>query len=166
MNKLAKNYDKLSPSERFALIVAATARDDEVERATLVSSAPKLGFRVVDFYGLANAFERLAMAHVLDALNLGCILLWVSHLGEGDGDTWELVEKLAGEYLAHREAWRLFCEENNVNPDDILTPDYPGVEVLALVNKLAEGVAPDDPDPGEYLTALRSGLAGLAKAWS
>jgi len=163
-NKLAKGYDKLSPQERFSLIIAAESRGDEQERAALMDTAPKVGFRVVDYYGLADGFHKLALAHLVDLLSMGNLILWASYL-DGDEQTWDLVEELAGAYLAHGEGWRLFCAENNLNPEALLPQGYFGLEVLPMIDKLAKGIYPGEIEPGDYLDTLRSSLGELAGKW-
>ncbi len=69
-SSLARQYEKLTPWERLPLILAASARGDEQEHSRLVLSAPRVGYRVPDHFGLAVAFQELTWLHLLEALDL------------------------------------------------------------------------------------------------
>jgi hypothetical protein len=51
---LAKLYDRLTPRERLPLILAASARNDEVEGQRLAQSAPRMALRLPDYHGLGE----------------------------------------------------------------------------------------------------------------
>src|SRR6516165_10141249 len=83
---LARLYDRLTPRERLALIVAATARGDEADRARLVASGPTSLFRVPDYYGLAEGLRSLAVLHVARMLDLAARYWHASGLLAQEGD--------------------------------------------------------------------------------
>jgi hypothetical protein len=58
--KLSRYYQTLTPWERLPLIVAASERGDAVEREQLVRSSLRHGFRVPDYWGLAEELDELA----------------------------------------------------------------------------------------------------------
>jgi hypothetical protein len=65
---LARHYDRLTPEERFRLILAAGARGDEVERDRLVRAGRRITLSVQDHAPYAHAFEELARMLFLDLL--------------------------------------------------------------------------------------------------
>jgi hypothetical protein len=79
-NALAKHYDRLTPEERFRLILAASGRGDAAERQRLANAAPRVGFSMPDHSPYGHAFYDLAVftfielveeaACYLDALTL------------------------------------------------------------------------------------------------
>ena len=56
-NGLGKLYDRLTPEERFRLVVEAEVRGDEGESRRLVQSAPRYTYEEAD-----PAYTRLARA--------------------------------------------------------------------------------------------------------
>ena len=58
---LAKDYSLLTPEERFRLILAASGRGDEVERARLRNAGGRIALSVQDHAPYAHAFEELAL---------------------------------------------------------------------------------------------------------
>ena len=67
---LGKLYDRLTPEERFRLVVEAEARGDERETEWLVRSAPRYTYEEADpaYTGLARASKDLTWAVYLDLL--------------------------------------------------------------------------------------------------
>ena len=72
-NGLARRYEALTPWERLPLLVAASARGDEVERDRLARSAPQHDFRVPDYWGLCEGLEELATMYLLHQLELAAL---------------------------------------------------------------------------------------------
>src|SRR6185312_11045580 len=66
----ARHYETLTPWERLPLIVAASARADVVERERLAHSAPMNGFRVPDYWGLADGVRDLAKLYLIQQLDV------------------------------------------------------------------------------------------------
>src|ERR1700680_3357005 len=73
-NGLIKHYDLLTPWERLPLTVAALARGDDVEVELLGRSAPKLGLRVGNYWGLLDGLNGLATTYMLRQLDAATIL--------------------------------------------------------------------------------------------
>jgi hypothetical protein len=146
-NTLAKNYDSLTPRERLPLILAASARGDEVEADRLARSAPKETYRLPNYHGLGEGFMLCAMLHTMQLLDAS-LLLWrvlalqaeTPHREEKlnlrlDG----LVGGLAYLVTVHSDAWERFADELKVDPNYILE-DLPGSdlkEVVAFARDLA-----------------------------
>ncbi len=57
---IARNYDKLSPEERFRLILAASGRGDEAERDRLLRTGKRISLSMPDHSCHAHAFDELA----------------------------------------------------------------------------------------------------------
>jgi hypothetical protein len=65
---LGKLYDRLTPGERFRLILAASARGDEAERNRLVNAGQRLTLSMPDHAPYAQAFEELAFLVFMELL--------------------------------------------------------------------------------------------------
>src|SRR4051812_1766284 len=67
---LGSLYDRLSPEERFKLVVEAETRGDDRESRKLVRSAPRYTYTEADpiYTGLARASKDLTWAVCLDLL--------------------------------------------------------------------------------------------------
>jgi hypothetical protein len=107
---LARNYDALTPAERFPLIVQANVRADEAEANRLASAAGWLSFRQRDFAPYAEAFRDLADAVFMELLEHA---LWFAEM-----------ELLYTEDVAHDAA----DEPADVNDDRSEAEDEPDDE--------------------------------------
>jgi hypothetical protein len=149
---LARLYDRLTPRERLALIVAATARGDEADRARLVASAPTHLFRVPDYYGLAEGLRSLALLHVAHMLDLAARYRHASGLVAQEGDCKgragqaERARRLDAErmlaYLlvVNAEGWTRFCSEMQLD-GDLLLKNLPGYETLTRAEEVGRLMA-------------------------
>jgi hypothetical protein len=63
---VARHYGRLTPEERFRLILATGARGDEVERDRLVRAGQRISLSVQDHAPYAHAFEGLALMDYLE----------------------------------------------------------------------------------------------------
>jgi hypothetical protein len=59
-NTIAKNYDTLTPEERFRLILAASGRGDDAERDRLARTGRAITLTMQNHYPYAHAFDELA----------------------------------------------------------------------------------------------------------
>jgi hypothetical protein len=142
-NGPAKFYDELTSHERLPLIVAASVRNDVVERTRLVESAPRMAFTVPHHYGLAQALGTAADYHLLTLLDLAAIFwqwwgLWGWHglrrqdradqnrdRGKGGTNTKDvedvrlccMVRYQAFLLMVHVEGWKKFCSDMSVDPE-------------------------------------------------
>ena len=59
-NPLAKNYGALTPEERWRLILAASARNDQIECDQLARTAGRITLSMSDHAPYAYAFDELS----------------------------------------------------------------------------------------------------------
>jgi len=149
---LAKLYDRLTPRERLPLIVAATARGDEADRARLLASAPASLFRLPDYFGLAEGLRTLALFHVAEMLDLAARCWHASGMlaqeedfkgraGKAERARWLDAERMLAYLLVvHADGWRRFCSELRVD-DDLLLRELPGYETLARAEEVGRIMA-------------------------
>lgn len=67
-NTVAKQYDRLTPEERFRLILAASGRGDEAERDRLATAAERITLSMPDHSPFAHAFSELALLVYVELL--------------------------------------------------------------------------------------------------
>jgi hypothetical protein len=67
-NGLAKHYDKLTPEERFRLIMAASSRGDETETDRLANAGQRIHFSRMDHAPFAHAFHDLMFLTYIELL--------------------------------------------------------------------------------------------------
>ena len=151
-NGLAKLYEYLTPMERLPLILAASAREDEAERDRLVRSVPKLGFRLLDFYGLAEGLTEASRFHLLELVDLTaghwqarCLLAeWeaLSHEGEPSPPEWfyGIPAMIAYLMITKLDGWRRFCSEFNTDPE-LLMDGLPGYDTVKTAETAARNTA-------------------------
>jgi hypothetical protein len=149
---LAKLYDRLTPRERLPLIVAASARGDEPDRARLVASAPTYLCRVPDYYGLAEGLRSLALLHVARMLDLAARYWHASGMLAQEDDfrgrvgKAERARRLDAErifaYLltVNADGWRRFCSEMRID-GRLLLNELPGYETLTRAEEVARLMA-------------------------
>ncbi len=175
-NGLARHYDKLTPRERFPLIVAATARDDKQECDRLIDSAPKIGWRLPDYYGLGDALQDLGLVFMLELLNL------VAQYWHADGvlESYALSPKtkkdktledrlhgmlklLAYLFVVNLDAWKQLLTELQMAPD-FLFMGMPGHDALRRFEPLARIMAFTKEEAAAYLNKTRRNKSGKTKA--
>jgi hypothetical protein len=61
VNTIARQYARLTPEERFRLILAASARGDEAERDLLVNAGERVTLAMPDHAPYAHAFQEIAL---------------------------------------------------------------------------------------------------------
>jgi hypothetical protein len=67
-NGLAKHYDRLTPEERFRLILAAGARGDQAEQDRLAQAGSRITLSMRDHAPYAEAFDELALLVFIELL--------------------------------------------------------------------------------------------------
>jgi hypothetical protein len=67
-NGIAKHYDKLTPEERFCLIMAASSRGDEAEGDRLMDAGQRIHLFFPDHAPYAHAFHELLFLTYIDLL--------------------------------------------------------------------------------------------------
>src|SRR5215472_12253704 len=68
--RLADLYDRLTPRERQALLIAASVRGDTSECERLNATAPSVTWKVAHNFGLAQALWQAADLHLITLLDL------------------------------------------------------------------------------------------------
>ena len=164
VNPLAKNYGALTPEERWRLMLAASARNDQIEREQLVQAAGRITLSMNDHAPYAHAFDELAKTVFIVVLEDAALYfeaferrdeqeLEESEEGEEsecneDADPEESLRArcidllLAFGYMlkANVEGWKLFCEKLNI-PPFMFWEDLPGFERLQIALTCTERVA-------------------------
>jgi len=142
---LARHYDKLTPLERFPLIVAASARQDEAERERLVCSAPRTTWQMPHHWGVVRVFESLASFHFMKLLDLAArychAFSAVGRRRKKDADAldgWQDAMYLGYEFTTYLAGWRQFCAELHVDPE-VFWKLLPGYETVKDAEELAAG---------------------------
>lgn len=170
---LQKHYDKLTIKERFALIVAAGARNDDQEREALLRSAPRKVFSFPNTYGLSDAFEWLAMWHVLNQLGYAASFYFLLFYDDGEikikgfeyNDAMLLIQR---RILEGRESWRAICKEYGVDPE-ILLEGLPYIEMIETTELMVRAANHDAPleltDLPENIDGLRAAIEHKCKGW-
>lgn len=140
-----KHYDKLTIKERFALIVAASIRNDYQDLAALLHSAPRQVFSCPNTNGLVEAFEWLTVWHVMTLMGYSASLYYLlfNHIGQQDGGIFddEAITLIQRRILEGREAWRTICQEYGIDPAKILE-GLPFIEMTELTATIAEQARP------------------------
>jgi hypothetical protein len=162
---LARLYDRLTPRERLPLIIAASARGDDADRARLVGSAPTSLFRVPDYYGLADGLRTLAMFHVAEMLDLaarywrGSGMLtqeedFRGRAGKAERARWFDAERMLGYLLVvNGDGWKRFCSEMRVD-GDLLLKELPGYETLARAEEVGRLMAFTREDAAAWIRKM------------
>src|SRR5262245_53553803 len=123
--KLVKLYGHLTPRERLPLLLSAAVRGDDTECNRLVGSAPRVLYRLPDYFGLLDSFLTVMFSHLVERLDLGArfwLLLGVLEMqGATESprtrarvDRLEVgVATMALRYCIEVDGWKLFCSELN-----------------------------------------------------
>jgi hypothetical protein len=152
---LAKAYAHLTAAERLPLVVAASARGDDVEYHRLMASAPLETYHVPHHFGRAMAFREVADMHHMELLALAGQYLQCMGLADAQDDehsTRFLDCGLLYGYLlnAHVAGWRAFCAGLHIDPEPI-RDCLPGRDLLDQVAGLAGSAAFDADGARAYL---------------
>jgi hypothetical protein len=148
-NGLAKLYDRLTPKERLPLLLAASARGDEAERDRLARSAPREGFRLPDYHGLAEGLLLASLFHLLELLDLaalywqtgGLLEQWEALADEDDDHAPpQRLRATVGMFscllTAKLDGWRRFCSEFKIDAE-LLMSDLPGYDTVKRTEEAA-----------------------------
>jgi hypothetical protein len=185
LKRVSKHYDKLTPRERFSLIVAAGVRGDDSEQDLLKRSAPTQLFRVPAHRGYAEAFCDVACLYLLQQLETGvhcgkCLTLLESAETTSER-LWNCLGLFGHQFVVRRQAWQRLCEEYRVDGDAILSI-YPGFDVVRALDQMISPLAftPEqatkilhDRDetlaaasPEEIHEAMRQSVEARAASWA
>jgi hypothetical protein len=165
-NGLYRHYDKLEPKERFRLDVLAMARGDMQESERLVSSCPKLPYKMNDraFTGRWTGALELILRTYLPLADYLAKLQMVGMFREVVPDLDNLERESAREvYLdghraGSRHAWKEASQKTETAPEWPLEEDLEARETKLGRSRLFSG---------ELLDTLEKGLAHKAfKRWA
>jgi hypothetical protein len=153
-NALAKHYPRLSADERFSLLLAASARGDEVEANRLATSAPRARYGVSHSFGRSLGFLVASALHRMEELTLAGLYFKTSAVA--DQVTGELAARCRDcarmyGYLVnvHADAWPEFCRRENLTPM-MGTAGYPGEEVIEQAREEARPGAFTEAEALDY----------------
>lgn len=179
INAIQKHYGKLSTVERFGLMNAAARRGDNNELITLRDSAPRRSWSIPITRGLFEAFEFLAMWHVMTMLEAYGLYWALIAIGDdttpgGDDNTWgELLRGVMGRALSRQAAWVEVCAEYGVDPWQWLN-GLPGVDTVKLFLHTLNGdharrglldAAAVEVEPKPYVDDYRAVIAEHRRQW-
>jgi hypothetical protein len=150
-NTLARHYETLTPWERLPLMVAATARGDDIEFARLGRSASRHRLRVANYSALSERLRELATLYMLRQLNaamflgqalglLGPAVVAARCLLMRQVQLWKVAQTTAYRFVVNADGWKLFCAELQVDPDDPLR-DLAGYTNVRESEEIARVVA-------------------------
>jgi len=148
LKTIQKNYDKLTPTERFSLVFAAAARGDDRDRAALIESSPTKTWKVPITYGLRDAFEFISNFHVNMQLGYAATFWYMLFIedditvkfnGLGFNDAMILLRR---RIITGRDAWRAVCAAYGVDPDKMLE-DHNFIEMIETTELMVRAASPD-----------------------
>ena len=159
---LAELYDRLTPSERLPLILAAHDRGDGAEADRLIRSAPRTRLWLPDYHGLCEGLVLASVFHAIEQLRRG-LLYWQTQgaLGqwsevcpsaedETRGDRlWGLIRLMACRMGIEADAWRPLLAEGNIDPE-VWLRDLPGYDEVRRTEEACRTLA----GPPEEAAAL------------
>ncbi len=165
--KLATMYDHLTLRERLPLLISAAARGDDTECSRLGASAPRVDYRLPDYYGLLDSFLTVALSHLIERLDIGArfwLIVGASALQaatetpktRAQGERLEVeVATTAHRYCTEVDGWKLFCSELDMDPDAFLAT-MPPFATVRQIEPLARALANTAEEANAYLHS-RSG---------
>lgn len=168
-NNIQQHYDKLTNNERFSLLLAAAAREDIAERGKILQATPRKRWEVHTTFGLGNAFDWLAMWHMMQQLGQGAALYYLLYNDDLAADqAKETIELLQRRILETRKAWQIVCAEYGADPAQLLD-GLPFIELYNQIGRTAETMQIDNPqelaDLPENIEALRAAVEIKRKEW-
>jgi len=148
---LARQYDQLTARERFALLLAAAAREDEFELSRLLLSAPRKHYAISDHHGLVQSFSWLSDYHFTALLDLAASYLeaFADLRGSRKKDIEEAFDNvmlLGYIFQTYLTGWHKFCADLKVDPE-YLWQQRPGLNTIKRADKVS-GTLPGQSLPG------------------
>lgn len=176
MTSIQKQYSKLSTVERFAAINAAMMRGDETEADALRRSAAKKTWAISTTKGLFEAFNFLAMWHVMTMQEYSALYWLLVAFGDDEikipGDeTWlTMMRGVMGRALSRHGAWVEVCKEYGADPWQWLE-GMPGADALRHFIDMLEShgelitAAAVKVDAQPYAADYRAVIARYREQW-
>ena len=136
-------YGKLTPEERFPLLLAAMTRGDEPERARLLHSAPRIHYSAPHHYRVGAAFFDLSKLHFMKLLEFAAEYLEdfavaataKSKRGADPLKHWQTVMMSGYLFRTYWEGWRQFCAALQLAPE-VLWEKLPGFATVKRAERL------------------------------
>ncbi len=167
-NAVARNYSRLTPEERFRLVLAASGRGDEAERDRLAHAGARMALSLPDHSPYALAFQDLAEFTFIELLEAAACqrdTLDLADDAEQEAEGGRRKKTVAQKFLdpvlvagfvlrTKAEGWKLFCERLNV-PPFLLWEEFPGFDRLQRALALAEKATFDPKGFLHWLNAAR-----------
>jgi hypothetical protein len=162
---LARQYETLTPWERVPLLLAASARGDQVEVNRLARSAPRQGFWIADFLGLVDGLDDLAKQHLLRQLDLAVCYTQMTTLLESERMSsgrrarreekriWQVLRMVSHRFLAQADGWKQLCAELHID-SEVLLQDLPGYETVQRMQAQVRLIAFTAEEARAYLRQI------------
>src|SRR5262249_31198633 len=161
-------YFDLTAKERLSLLVAASARNDGVERQRLAWSAPTCRFELPNYFGLSSGMQNLTLFHSIQLLDLAALYWHAAGMleqeeyfkgKEGTSSKERLLGTacmLAYVFTVNVDGWKRFCSELEINAD-ILLRDMPGYSTLIRAEEAARIMAFTPEEAANWMREASSG---------
>ena len=163
-NTLQKHYDKLEIKERFSAIAAAAARKDNTELEALMSTAPRVSYRMPNTFGISHGFIRAMdwyiMAQYGRAASFYCLANYNHYPAAEDTEITDALRNLQKDLWVNRKAFETICKEYGVEPAAMLE-GYPFNEVLEMVFITIEFANKLSPLPLDGLDQCVNGMRAV-----
>jgi hypothetical protein len=148
---VARHYDKFTPRERFALLMAAAARGDEVELSRLLLTAPRKHYSTSDHHGVVQAFSWLSDYQFAALLELAALYFEAfadlrGSRKKDDEEAWDIVMLLGYIFQTYLRGWHKFCADLHVDPE-YLWQGRPGLSTVQRADRIS-GTRPGQSFPG------------------
>lgn len=148
-NDLAKHYGVLTPRERLPLILAASVRNDEVERERLARSAPRETYILPDYFWTAQTFSDVSGIFFMKLLDLIAGYHLALGVAESAGEAasaetesraMDVAMFLAWQFQLMLAGWRTFCGELGMDAEACWAM-LPGYETVRKAERSATAAA-------------------------
>jgi hypothetical protein len=157
---LACCYDRLTPDERFKLMLAARGRNDEAEEDRLIHAGETIPVRMRDIFPHLMAFQTVSMLAFIELLDhaADAEAAWFaaesSVESEERAERWGRIANVFGYRLRVKWlGWIRFCEEMTVPPRHFWV-GLPGLERIERSLQVAELM---DCSDAEFLAIVNAG---------
>lgn len=172
---LQRDYGKLTPRERFALLLTAAVRKDTKELTALEATRGRRTWTIPEGFGVAEAFYFVAYTYMITQLERAANILalgyWIGRdearaRKKGGHETIETIDTLAYAayaFLRRAEAWRAFCAGFGISEDTANTfvSIHCGDGTLNMVESIAKHVAYTEDEARQSLDRAREYLEEL-----
>jgi len=130
-DRLAKMYHSLTVKERLPLLLAAEKRGDETEQQRLMTSAPPSLWRMPDYLRSLLMLNILASNYVTEQLehiaNYWHAAWRLTGTEDENPEDWLMIRDVEAYVFCRKaEAWRQFCQEQNIDADQLIAGSYAG----------------------------------------